>query len=144
MIRVTIGATQPHWRSGQMHDHSTKGSGSIQWASGSSRITRWSLHRRIQNERGDVGSGVHQPTFSEWWNRCHHLAKRMPDNSTIFAAEAIVITLAPLFDFRHWYLVYAMSLFWTILETNLIKLTDYLYIQLYVCKFSELSCANAI
>ena len=135
--------TQPHWKSEQMHDHSTRGSGQIQWASGSSRITWWS-HRRIQNERGNGGSGVLKPTFPEQRDRCHHLSKRLPENSAIFAAEAMAITVALMFDFSHWCLVYQLLLYWTVIETNLIESTDYISIQLYVCEFIELTCVNAI
>ena len=41
------------------------------------------------NESGD--SGGQQPPFPEWWDQ---LSKRLPDNSTIFAAEATAIGLA--------------------------------------------------
>ena len=37
---------------------------------------------------------------SSWHTCCHHLSKRLPDNSTIFAAEATAITLA-LNYYRH-------------------------------------------
>ena len=36
---------------------------------------------------------IHQH-FIEWWETCRQLSKKLPDNSTIFAAEATAISLA--------------------------------------------------
>ena len=40
----------------------------VQWVSWSTRITWWSLHWWLQNERESGGSGSHQPPFPEWWD----------------------------------------------------------------------------
>ena len=40
----------------------------VQWVSWSTRITWWSLHWWLQNERESGGSGGHLPPFPEWWD----------------------------------------------------------------------------
>ena len=86
--------TQPHWRSKQMYDFQRRSPSQIQWVLWHSRTTWWSLYRWIQDRRESGCSSGHQPPFPEWWDNLPLLSKRLPDNSTIFAAEATAITLA--------------------------------------------------
>ena len=51
-------------------------------------------HRWLQNKQESRGNGGHQPHFQIGETTCHQLSKRLPDNSTIFAAEATAISLA--------------------------------------------------
>ena len=77
-----------------MHDLRTRSPVSVQWVSWSTRITWWGLHWWLQNERESGDSGGHQPPFPEWWDNLPPTAQRLPDNSTIFTAEATAISLA--------------------------------------------------
>ena len=76
--------TRPHWRSK---------SGYVQWVSWSTRITWRSLHWWLQNERVGAAAVINRH-FQKGETTCRQLFKRLPDNSTIFAAEATAISLA--------------------------------------------------
>ena len=59
------------------------------------------LHRWLQNEWKRVGAAaIINRHFQDGETSCGQLSKRLPDNSTIFAAEATAITLA-LNYYRH-------------------------------------------
>ena len=66
----------------------------VQWVSWSTKITRSSLHWRLQNEWESGGSRRHQPSYYQNGQPiCHQLSQSLPDNGTIFAAEATAIIL---------------------------------------------------
>ena len=77
-----------------MHDLQTKSPGYVQWVSCSARISWWSLHWWLQNERESGAAAVINCHFQNDETTCRQLSKRLPDNSTIFAAEATAINLA--------------------------------------------------
>ena len=62
-------------------------------------MVTWILQRPIQQDGWEIqDSGGRQLPVLEWWS--HWLSKILPDNSTLFAAEATAITLA-LDYYRH-------------------------------------------
>ena len=92
--RLRSPETRPHCESGQMYDLQTRSPSSIQWVSRSTRITWWSLHWWLQNGWESGAAVVINYHFQDGETTCRQLSKRLPDNSTIFAAEATAITLA--------------------------------------------------
>ena len=86
--------TQPHWRSEQMYDQQTRSPGQVQSVSRIPRITWWIPYWWLQNEQESGTAAAINCHFRDGETTCRHLSKRLPDNSTIFAAEATAITLA--------------------------------------------------
>ena len=86
--------TQPHWRSKQMYDFQTKAQAKFNEYCGT-----LGPHDEVYTDGSKIdervgAAAVINRHFQNCELICRCLSKRLPDNSTIFAAEATAITLA--------------------------------------------------
>ena len=93
--------TQPHWRSEQIYDFHTRSSSQVHWISWKIQGSHDGVYidGSKMNERVRAAVVINRH-FQNGETTCRHLSKRLPDNSTIFAAEATAITLT-LGYYRH-------------------------------------------